>query len=165
MSFAGASESPPALDPASGFGASRAVHSRSPAAPGKSIVLGEAPPAVDVSSIGSVADRNEMPRDFRCERNAKWSYLPARCSPSGEGVSRAKRVRLKTTRKCTLPLLLRQYASNRWSSRRSAVFALSPSSLKRSRISKPSRRQYSSQTRSCVGRLRFSVCSLALTRM
>ena len=26
---------------------------------------------VDVSSIGSVADRSEMPRDFRCERSAK----------------------------------------------------------------------------------------------
>ena len=49
---------------------------------------------VDVSSIGSVADRSEMPSDFRCERSAKWSYL-----------SRAKRVRLNTTTKCTLPLL------------------------------------------------------------
>ena len=47
---------------------------------------------MDVSSIGSVADRNEMPRDLRCERSAKWSYL-----------SRAKRVKLNTTRKCTLP--------------------------------------------------------------
>src|SRR5712691_606891 len=38
---------------------------------------------VDVSSIGSVADRSEMPRDFRCARSAKWSYF-----------SRANRVRL-----------------------------------------------------------------------
>jgi hypothetical protein len=30
---------------------------------------------VDVSSIGSVGDRSEMPSDFRCERSAKWSYL------------------------------------------------------------------------------------------
>src|SRR4051812_42886494 len=30
---------------------------------------------VDVSSIGSVADRREIPRDFRCARSAKWSYL------------------------------------------------------------------------------------------
>jgi hypothetical protein len=28
-----------------------------------------------VSSMGSVADRNEMPSDFRSERKAKWSYL------------------------------------------------------------------------------------------
>src|SRR5204862_1860450 len=40
---------------------------------------------VDVSSIGSVADRSEIPRDFRCARSAKWSYL-----------SRANLVRLNT---------------------------------------------------------------------
>ena len=33
---------------------------------------------VDVSSIGSVADRKEMPSDFRCDRSAKWSYFFAR---------------------------------------------------------------------------------------
>jgi bifunctional non-homologous end joining protein LigD len=33
---------------------------------------------VDVSSIGSVAERNEMPNDFRCDRSAKWSYFFAR---------------------------------------------------------------------------------------
>ncbi len=109
---------------------------------------------VDVSSIGSVAERSEMPSDFRSERNAKWSYL-----------SRANRVRLNTTTKCTRPLFVRQNASSRCSSVRSAVFALSPSSLKRSRTSRPSRRQYSSQARSWVGRLRFSVCSFVLTRM
>ena len=49
------------------------------------------------------------------ERNAKWSYL-----------SRAKRVRLNTTTKCTRPLFVRQNASSRCSSVRSAVFALSP---------------------------------------
>ena len=37
---------------------------------------------LDVSSIGSVADRSEIPRDWRCARSAKWSYF-----------SRAKRVR------------------------------------------------------------------------
>ncbi len=37
---------------------------------------------VDVSSIGSGADRSEMPSDCKCERSAKWSYL-----------SRANRVR------------------------------------------------------------------------
>ena len=52
---------------------------------------------VDVSSIGSVADRSEMPSDCRCERSAKWSYL-----------SRAKRVRLNTTTKWSLPLCVRQ---------------------------------------------------------
>jgi hypothetical protein len=41
---------------------------------------------VEVSSIGSVAERNEMPSDRSRERSAKWSYL-----------SRAKRVRLNTT--------------------------------------------------------------------
>src|SRR5829696_9096928 len=50
---------------------------------------------VDVSSIGSVADRNEMPSDCRCERRAKWSYL-----------SRAKRVKLNTTTKWTRPLFI-----------------------------------------------------------
>jgi hypothetical protein len=38
---------------------------------------------VDVSSIGSVADRSEMPSEFRCARSAKWSYF-----------SRANHVRL-----------------------------------------------------------------------
>ena len=38
---------------------------------------------VDVSSIGSVADRSEIPSDWRWARSAKWSYF-----------SRAKRVRL-----------------------------------------------------------------------
>jgi hypothetical protein len=76
-----------------------------------------------VSSIGSVADRKEMPSDFRCDRSAKWSYF-----------SRANRVRLKTTTKWTLPLCVRQYLRSRCSGGRSAVFALSPSSLNRSRI-------------------------------
>src|SRR5687767_7559861 len=48
---------------------------------------------VDVSSMGSVAERSEIPSDCRRERSAKWSYL-----------SRAKRVRLNTTTKCTRPL-------------------------------------------------------------
>src|SRR6266545_7774538 len=52
---------------------------------------------VDVSSIGSVAERSEMPSDCRCDRSAKWSYL-----------SRAKRVRLNTTTKWTRPLFNRQ---------------------------------------------------------
>ena len=30
---------------------------------------------VEVSSIDSVAERNEMPSDCRWERSAKWSYL------------------------------------------------------------------------------------------
>jgi hypothetical protein len=30
---------------------------------------------VEVSSIGSVADRSVMPRDFRWARSAKWSYF------------------------------------------------------------------------------------------
>ena len=30
---------------------------------------------VEVSSIGSVADRNEMPSDFRCDRSAKLKRL------------------------------------------------------------------------------------------
>ena len=59
---------------------------------------------VDVSSIGSVADRSEMPSDFRCARSAKWSYF-----------SRAIRVRLYTTTKWTLPLCVRQYFSSAWS--------------------------------------------------
>jgi len=46
----------------------------------------------------SVADRSEIPSDFRCARSAKSSYF-----------SRANRVRLKTTTNCTLPLLMRQY--------------------------------------------------------
>src|SRR3954468_3092854 len=46
---------------------------------------------VDVSSIGSVAERREIPSDFRCARSAKWSYL-----------SRANRVRLKTTTNWTV---------------------------------------------------------------
>ena len=71
---------------------------------------------VDVSSTGSVAERSEMPSDCRCERNARWSYL-----------SRAKRVRLNTTTKCTRPLFNRQKGadsepksyscSKRWPSR------------------------------------------------
>jgi hypothetical protein len=55
---------------------------------------------VDVSSIGSVAERREMPSDCRCDRSAKWSYL-----------SPAKRVRLNTTTKWTRPLINRQYVS------------------------------------------------------
>ena len=42
-------------------------------------VFGPAPSInfpVDLSSIGSVADRSEMPSDCRRERSAKWSYLP-----------------------------------------------------------------------------------------
>jgi hypothetical protein len=85
---------------------------------------------VDVSSIGSVADRSEMPSDCSSERSAKWSYL-----------SRAKRVRLNTTTKSTRPLLVRQNVSSFCSSVRSAVLALSPSSLNRARTSRPSRRQ------------------------
>jgi len=46
-----------------------------------------------VTFVGSVAERREMPSDCRCERSAKWSHL-----------SRAKRVRLNTTTKCTRPL-------------------------------------------------------------
>jgi len=46
-----------------------------------------------VTFVGSVAERREMPSDCRCERSAKWSHL-----------SRAKRVRLHTTTKCTRPL-------------------------------------------------------------
>ena len=61
---------------------------------------------VDVSSIGSVADRSEMPSDCSSERSAKWSYL-----------SRANRVRLKTTTKWTRPLLVRQNVSSFCSSR------------------------------------------------
>ena len=53
-----------------------------------------------VTFVGSVAERREMPSDCRCERSAKWSYL-----------SRAKRVRLNTTTKCTRPLFSRQYVS------------------------------------------------------
>src|SRR3989449_2459349 len=49
---------------------------------------------VDVSSIGSVAERSEIPSDFRWARSAKWSYF-----------SRAKRVRLKTTTNWTRPLV------------------------------------------------------------
>jgi hypothetical protein len=30
---------------------------------------------VEVSSIGSVAERSEIPSDCRCERKAKWSYV------------------------------------------------------------------------------------------
>src|SRR5262245_51728183 len=52
---------------------------------------------VEVSSIGSVAERREIPSDCRCDRSAKWSYL-----------SLAKRVRLNTTTKCTRPLFSRQ---------------------------------------------------------
>jgi hypothetical protein len=54
-----------------------------------------------VTFVGSVAERREMPSDCRCERSAKWSYL-----------SRAKRVRLSTTTKCTPPLFSRQYVSS-----------------------------------------------------
>jgi hypothetical protein len=49
-----------------------------------------------VTFVGSLAERREMPSDCRCERSAKWSYL-----------SRAKRVRLNTTTKCTRPLFSR----------------------------------------------------------
>jgi hypothetical protein len=52
-----------------------------------------------VTFVGSVAERREMPSDCRCERSAKWSYF-----------SRAKRVRLNTTTKCTRPLFSRQLA-------------------------------------------------------
>lgn len=68
---------------------------------------------VDVSSIGSVAERSEMPSDFKCARSAKWSYF-----------SRANRVRLYSTTKWTLPLCVRQYLSSFWSSVRSVVLAL-----------------------------------------
>src|SRR3989449_7853333 len=53
---------------------------------------------VDVSSIGSVAERREIPSDFRNARSAKWSYF-----------SRANRVRLYTTTKWTLRLFHLQY--------------------------------------------------------
>src|SRR6058998_3576483 len=43
---------------------------------------------VDVSSIGSVTERREIPSDFNRARNAKWSYF-----------SRANRVRLYTMTK------------------------------------------------------------------
>src|SRR6266542_326202 len=108
---------------------------------------------VDVSSIGSVTERREIPSDFNRARNANCSYFS--CS---------NRVRLYTMTKWTLPLWVRQKFSSFCSSVRSAVFALSPSSLNCSTTSYPSRRQYSSHARSCVGRLRFSVCSFVLTR-
>src|SRR5207245_9577034 len=104
-----------------------------------------------VDRLGHRAERD--PSDFNRARNAKWSYF-----------SRANRVRLYTMTKWTLPLWVRQKFSSFCSSVRSTVFALSPSSLNRSTTSYPSRRQYSSQARSCVGRLRFSVCSFVLTR-
>jgi hypothetical protein len=36
---------------------------------------------VEVSSIGSVADRSEIPSDCRCERSAKWSCLSRANAP------------------------------------------------------------------------------------
>ena len=58
---------------------------------------------VEVSSIGSVKERREIPSDCRCDRSAKWSYL-----------SLANRVRLSTT-KCARPLFSRQKVSRFWS--------------------------------------------------
>src|SRR3954451_445394 len=75
---------------------------------------------MEVSLIGSVADRSEIPRAYRCARSAKWLYL-----------SRANLVRLKTTTNWTAPLVLRQNCSSFWRSVRSAVLALSPCSRHR----------------------------------
>jgi hypothetical protein len=54
---------------------------------------------VEVSSIGSVAERKEIPSDFRWARSAKWSYF-----------SRANRVRLYGVRMTTdlVDLVVRQ---------------------------------------------------------
>jgi hypothetical protein len=109
---------------------------------------------VEVSSIGSVADRSEMPSDFGNARSAKWSVLVPR-EPRQVEDDQEVDLALVPPAEGREPLQLGAVCRLR-------AFTLF---LEAREDTSPSRRQYSSQARSCVGRLRFSVCSLVLTRM